>query len=217
MYDHRIQRTALPVGKERDLYGRSAALLMVREFQVGIGGIHAPGGTHVCHFGGRARGTRIAADVIAAGLAHDERCLLVGDDPYTLPVLRHLRSAKVDVTSALKLGKLVRVRGENTGVALLGRIVSHLGNQSRSGVRLVGFPGWNKPGWPSINDLLAFEALLEQVAGNYSALYFCIYDRHATPLEAMYPHPKMIVGEELVNNSGYISPPDMRQRLRFSV
>jgi hypothetical protein len=189
---------------------------MVRQFQIGIGGIHAPAGTHVCHFGSRSSGARIAADVIATGLANGERCLLVGDDPFAQPVLRHLRSKKVDVDGVLKQRSLIHIRGQESGVELFGSIVPHLENQPPAGARLAGSSSWNKHGRPTMNDLVAYEALLDKVVSDYHAFFFCTYDRQAAPADVMHTHPKMIVGKEIVENPGYIAPADMRHRLRVS-
>ena len=189
---------------------------MAKDFHIGIGEHCAAAGSHICHVGNRSSGTRIAADIIATGLAGDERCLLVGDDPFVQPVLRHLRSRKVDVQAALKQHRLVRLHGQETGIELLGSIVSHLENEPPAGVRLVGHPNWNKRGWPTIGDLFAFETLIDQVARNYNAVFFCFFDHAAAPAEAIQAHPKAVAGKEIVENPGYMAPAEMRHRLRLS-
>jgi len=189
---------------------------MAREFQIGIGGIQAPAGTHVCHFGTHSSGARIAADIIATGLADGERCLLVGDESFAQPVLRHLRSRRIDADAAVTQRRLIRLHGQETGVELLGSIVSHLENQPPAGARLAGFPNWNKRGWPTLSDLLAFETLADQVVSNYNALFCCFYDRAAAPVEAMQLHPKTIDGKKVVENPRYIAPSEMRNRLRLT-
>ena len=189
---------------------------MASDFQIGIGEHRAPPGTHICHLGTPSSGPRIAVDLVATGLGRGERCLLVGDDSFAQPVLRRLRSRKIDVDAALKQRSLIRLHGQETGVELFASIVSHLENPSPAGARLVGSPRWNKRGWPSLGDLLAFETLLEQVASSYHALFFCFFDRQAAPSEAMDLHPKTIVGKEIVENSRYLAPTEMRHHLRLT-
>jgi len=127
-----------------------------------------------------------------------------------------LKSRKVDVDAALTQRRLIRLRGQETGVELLGSIVAHLENQPLAGARLAGFPNWNKRGWPTLGDLLAFETLVDQVVSNYHAVAFCFYDRAVAPIEAMQLHPKTIAGKEIVENSRYIAPAEMRHHLRLT-
>lgn len=189
---------------------------MAREFQIGIDGLCAPAGSHICHYGPRSSSERIAAQVLAAGLAARERCIFNADEDCALPVLQRLKIAKIDFQGAIQRGELVRLNGEKNGMSLLGSIVAHLHNPPATGVRLVGFPSWCHPNWPAPKDFIAFEALLEQIAPAYDAIYFCLFDHTVLPEQAMWPHPKLILGKKVMDNPQYLPPGAMRQHLRSS-
>ncbi|MFL6439186.1 MAG: MEDS domain-containing protein [Terriglobales bacterium] len=185
---------------------------MRKEFPAGLGEKRvAPG--HICHFGNRNRGLDIAANVLAVGLHEGERCVLVADSKCKREILRRLELLAVDASKTSE-GKLVHVSGQSTGMALLGCIVSHLEKQPEVRTRLVGCPVWDRAGWPVLDDLLAFEGLIDELAVRYQALYLCIYDPKVAPIHFTHAHPKIIQENQVVDNSAYVPPSEFRRYLR---
>jgi len=185
-------------------------------FRIGFGDSLVPPG-HICHFGTRHKGIQLAVDVLLAGIADGELCLLVGDDPFVHRVFRRLRARGVDISGSIKARRLVRVHCQSNGLALLGCIVSHLEVQPKCAFRLVGSPRYDRKGWPELHDLLAFEGWMDEIAARYKALYICIYDKTTATALVEHPHPKLIAGAEILDNPSYVPGPQFRERLRHGL
>lgn len=186
---------------------------MRNEFATGLGEKRVPPG-HICHFGNCNQGIDIAANVLARGLHEGERCVLVCDSKFKKAILRRLELLAVDSSRTISEGKLVHVPGQSTGMAMLGCVVSHLEERPEGRTRLVGCPAWDRVGWPVLDDLLAFECLVDELAVRYQALYLCIYDHEVAPIHFAHPHPKIIQENQVVDNSAYVPPSEFRQYLR---
>ena len=186
---------------------------MRKEFPTGLGEKRVQSG-HICHFGNWNQGIDIAANVLAVGLHEGERCVFVGDSKCKKAILRRLELLAVDSSKTISEGKLVHVSGQSTGMALLGCIVWHLEKQREGRTRLVGCPAWDRAGWPVLDDLLAFEGLIDELTVRYQALYLCVYDHEVAPIHFSYPHPKIIQENHVVNNSAYVPPSEFRRYLR---
>lgn len=189
---------------------------MRKEFPAGLAEKRVPPG-HVCHFGNWNEGIDVAANVLAVGLREGERCVLVSDSKCKTAILRRLELLAADSARMTREGKLVHVSGQSTGMALLGCIVSHLEEHPEGRTRLVGCPAWDRAGWPVVDDLLAFECLIDELAVRYQALYLCIYDHEIAPIQFAHPHPKIIQENQVVDNSAYVPPSEFRRYLRRRV
>ena len=187
---------------------------MRKEFPAGLRDKRVPPG-HICQFGNWNQGIDIAANVLAVGLHEGERCVLVGDSKCRKAILRRLELLAVDSSKTTSGGKLVHVSGQSTGMALLGCIVSHLEKEPEGRTRLVGCPVWDRTGWPLLDDLLAFECLIDELAVRHQALYVCIYDDEVAPIHFAHAHPKIIQENHVVSNSAYVPPSEFRRYLRM--
>jgi hypothetical protein len=186
---------------------------MTEAFRTGFGE-HKTLSGHICHFGERNSGIRTAADALAVGIADGERCLLVGDQQFARSVLRQLDSRTIDASNGTDKGVVIHLTGQDNGIALLGSIMYHIETRSHNGVRVVDCPAWGRKGWPRLNDLLAFECVMDEIARRYRALYLCIYDERVAPPIAMHPHPKIIVNGRVADNPSYVPSAQFRQHLR---
>lgn len=187
---------------------------MTDVFRTGLGE-HRTSPGHICHFGKRNSGIRVAADALAVGIADGEYCLLVGDEQFARSVLRRLESSSFNAGNATERGVLIHLAGQRNGLALLGSITYHFETRPHNGIRVVGCPVWGRKGWPKLSDLLAFECLMDEIAARYRALYLCIYDDRIAPPVAMNPHPKLLVDGRVVDNPSYIASAQFRQHLRL--
>jgi hypothetical protein len=67
---------------------------------------------------------------------------------------------------------------------------------------------------PVLDDLLAFECLIDELTVRYQVLYLCIYDYEVAPVHFNHAHSKIIQENQVMNNSAYIPPPEFRSYLR---
>ena len=186
---------------------------MRKEFPTGLRETRVPP-EHVCHFGNWNQGIDIAANVLAVGLHEGERCVLVGDSKCKKAILTRLELLGADSSKTIRGGELIHLSGQSTGMALLGCIASHLEKQSEGRTRLVGCPVWDRTGWPGLDDLLAFEGLLDDLVVRYQVFCLCVYDHEVAPIHFGHPHRKVIRENHVVDNSAYVPPSEFRRYLR---
>ena len=83
------------------------------------------------------------------------------------------------VKSLIDRRKLALIDGNPDPEHLLRRIGHRLEQAMREGysvIRLLGFIGWGRPGWPDTDSLIEFENRINQVVGVYPAVVICTYD-----------------------------------------
>jgi hypothetical protein len=142
---------------------------------------------------------------LAVGIADGERCLLVGDQQFARSVLRQLDSRTMDASNGTDKGVVIHLTGQDNGIALLGSIMCHIETRSHNGVRIVDCPAWGRKGWSKLNDLLAFECVMDEITRRYRALYSCIYDeRVASRLRLLCILTQIIVNGRVADNPSYV-------------
>jgi hypothetical protein len=96
---------------------------------------------------------------------------------------------------------------------LLSGIGAALGALKDKGVRLIrfmGFIGWGDETWPDIQQLLAFEATVNEAAARFPAIVACTYNVTQLPgailmMGGIATHPLTVFGSTLCENPHYVS------------
>lgn len=186
---------------------------MTNDLQIGQG--EEPRPKHCCHLGEWNKGIQLAADLLAAGLRKGERCFLSGHWSGRKGVIKRLVSLGFDVSLETNKRMLVQLPAQSTGMATLGCIAASLHERPKQGSRIVGFPSWDRTGWPNFHDMLAYESWIEDLMARYQvSLCLCIYDEDAAPALVTNPHALIIVDNNFRNNPTYVPGHQFRRHLR---
>ena len=181
----------------------------------GLDGVELRTGDHICCFySGADERDRIMLDYLAAGVRHGDKCIGLVDstDPQIV-------RARVERRKQPAPGQLV-VRPAAEAYLRQGRfsrdwMISYLDETVGAAVDTDGFPlvravgemTWVLPGPPGADELFAYEAALNDFAPRYPQMLLCMYDVQrfgaGMMVEAIATHPRLLVGNLLVENPWY--------------
>lgn len=118
-----------------------------------------------------------------------------------------------DAADDVRAGRIVLVEGAPDVPGTLGNIAGALDVLVARGVRVVrflGFIGWGEPDWPGEEELLRFEAQVNDAVTRYPAIVICTYHTNALSgpllLGGMETHPLTIIGTTVHDNPHYVPP-----------
>ncbi len=125
-----------------------------------------------------------------------------------------------DVRSDLREGRITLVDGAPSGEDTLGNISKALDAVTANGAKLIrflGFIGWGESGWPEHDDLLRFEATVNQAVQSYPAIAICTYNANRLPgplliFGGIETHPITILGPTVAENPHYVTPTEFLAR-----
>ena len=125
-----------------------------------------------------------------------------------------------DVEADLRDGRITLVDGAPSGDDTLANIVKALDAVTARGatlIRFLGFIGWGESGWPGHDDLLRFEATVNEAVAKYPAIAICTYNANRLPgplliFGGIETHPLTILGHTVAENPHYVSPKDFLAR-----
>ena len=193
-------------------------------------------GDHLCLFYDQpAEQLAITAEYLALGLQRGERCLYVSDVAMIVALRATLAEAGLDVKQERARGALVLLTTDEahlTGgrfdaegmLAMLGRAVDSALAAGFTGLRAAGDMSWLLDDKPGSDQVLEYEALLNEFYPRFPALGLCLYDRrrlHPLALEgALRAHPTTFIGDRCCEHNPFYEPPDVfferiDQRERF--
>lgn len=125
-----------------------------------------------------------------------------------------------DVEADVRDGRIILVEGAPTGEGALGNIGKALDAAVAGGatlIRFLGFIGWGESGWPGHDDLLRFEATVNDALASYPAIAICTYNANRLPgplliFGGIETHPITIVGHTVAENPHYVPPKEFLAR-----
>lgn len=183
---------------------------------LGFGTLSVGVPTHLCLFYYDDVELRTKLGFVRIGLESEtEAVVLFGRRARLEQILGYLGAEGVDVDSFQASGRLVLVEGAADRQGLLSNIAGHLDGLMASGVTLIrflGFIGWEDPTWPTHDELLTFESMVNVAASNYPAVVMCTYKLTEIPgplliYGGIETHPLTIIGDTVCENPHYL-PPD---------
>jgi len=144
-----------------------------------------------------------------------EAVVLFGRSTRLQEIVGYLADEGLDVEAFQASGRLVLVEGAADRQGLLTNIGEHLDSLMATGVELIrflGFIGWEDPTWPTHEELLTFESMVNVAATSYPAVVMCTYKLTEIPgplliYGGIETHPLTIIGDTVCENPHYV-PPD---------
>ena len=182
---------------------------------LGFGDRKVPVPSHLCIFYYDDDELRTNFGFLRAGFdAPDEAIVLFGKPERLDQIQAYLaKDLKRDIAADLKSGKLVLVGGAKDPAELLGGIGTALGALRDKGIRLIrfmGFIGWGDEQWPDMQQLLSFEATVNEAAAQFPAIVACTYNVAELPgpilmMGGIATHPLTVFGSTLCENPHYVT------------
>lgn len=178
--------------------------------------------SHICLFYYDDTELRGALRFLTLGLEDpDQATVLFGPRQRLEVVLGYLAEDHGrDVDADVREGRLTLVDGAPTDeetLANIGRALDGLMTRRPALIRFLGFIGWGELGWPSQEDLLRFEASVNDALASYPAIAICTYNANRLPgplliFGGIETHPLTIIGGSVCENPHYVSPRDYLAR-----
>jgi len=178
--------------------------------------------SHICLFYYDDTELRESLSFVTLGLDDPaEATVLFGSHRRLEQVLGYLATDHGrDVQADIREGRITLVEGAPTGadtLANIGRAMDHVTQRGATLVRFLGFIGWGESGWPGHDELLRFEATVNEAVANYPAIAICTYNANRLPgplliFGGIETHPLTILGHTVAENPHYVPPKEFLAR-----
>ena len=178
--------------------------------------------SHICLFYYDDIELRESLSFLALGLADPTQAtVLFGPRARLEVILGYLAEDQGrDIVADIREGRITLVDGAPTDsetLANIGRTMDALMERAPSLIRFLGFIGWGEAGWPSQEDLLRFEATVNEAVASYPTIAICTYNANRLPgplliFGGIETHPLTIIGDSVCENPHYVSPRDYLAR-----
>ena len=187
----------------------------------GLRDVTVQAGDHIANFyRGDAEMLGVLGPYVAEGLRRGERCAVISS-PATAERLREwLRSRDLDPAAAQESGQLIFHPGEATAAdmrALFERLDAESRDAGYKFVRVAGDGGWALDGRASTEEMLRWEALYDQLSGDWQILALCQFDMTRfggdVVMDALRSHPLTVVGQAVLRNPYHTRPEVILQEL----
>lgn len=158
---------------------------------------------------------------VREGLARGERCLYIADENDTTEVLEALREAGTDVDAALESDALTLHTAQEAYlrngafdpddmIAFLEDAIAEATTEF-DGLRITGEMTWVFGDEPPLEELIEYEAKLNEHLPNANGIALCQYNRERFPPEiirdVIKTHPHLVYGDTICQNF-YYTPPE---------
>lgn len=170
-------------------------------------------GSHACVFHSHEAGLKGTMAFLRAGLDQPEEFGVVFADQMRFASLgAWLQEGYAgSVPQLIERGKLAMIPGAATSDDLIAGIGARLDRAMADGykvIRLLGFIGWDQPGWPDTASIVEFEHRVNQVVRAYPVAVVCTYDvSKLGGLSLMdgglRTHPITIIGNRIVRENPF--------------
>jgi hypothetical protein len=170
-------------------------------------------GSHACVFHSNEAGLRESMSFIRVGLDQPEEFGVVfADEKRFASLSAWLQGGYTgSVAGLIERGKLAMIPGAVTSDALIAGIGARLDQALADGykvMRLLGFIGWDQPGWPDTASIVEFEGRVNQVVRAYPIAVLCTYDIPALGGLSLIDgglrnHPIAIMGNRIVRENPF--------------
>jgi len=178
--------------------------------------------SHICLFYYDDTELREALSFLALGLADPAQATVLFGPRARLEVILGYLAADHgrDTQADLRDGRITLVDGARTDaetLANIGRTMDTLMERRPALIRFLGFIGWGEAGWPSQDELLRFEATVNEAVAGYPTIAICTYNANRLPgplliFGGIETHPLTIIGDSVCDNPHYVSPRDYLAR-----
>jgi hypothetical protein len=214
-------RSRRPVLDDLLLIGRD---LMPDRVALGIGGLEAEPGDHICGvFSGEAQRDQVLIPFLQAGLASGDKCICVVDGTPPGEIVATL--GPVGQAAALTAGKQLEVIGASdlylrsggfSADEVIGAWKAAISDAMYTAqfdlVRAV--EAWSRRDvLPSINELLVLESEMNRYLPLYPQVIVCLYDIDrfggGALMNLVMTHPRMLMGEMVIENPYYLTPDEV--------
>jgi MEDS: MEthanogen/methylotroph, DcmR Sensory domain len=192
-----------------------------RSVPIGIPDVQLSPGDHICAFyPGRAERDEILPPYLSKGLQVGDKCVCVVDAADTESVLASLGAA-VDLASCQDRRQLDVLNSQETYLsggrfsteAMLDFWDRSMGGAVASGFRFarsVGDMTWATRQMPGVDELVAYEARLNQFLPRYPQVVLCLYEldrfNGEVLVDVLKTHPKVLFGGMVIDNPYYLAP-----------
>lgn len=184
---------------------------------------------HVCaFFAGPDEEQRVLAPFIAEGLTNGEKSLHIIDPSRRDDYLTRLRTSGIRVDESIATGQLEVVPWDEAHVrngrfdqhAMLAWADEALARSAREypRARVVAHMEWALLDLPGVEDLLEYEARVNQMLSKHDAPVICAYDTSrfgaGVVVNVMRTHPLAIIGGVLQENPFCVAPDELLREIR---
>jgi hypothetical protein len=202
---------------------------MTTSMTMGLPGVELTPGDHICAFyRGSGQRDELLLPFLREGLRAGDKCLCVTDDPAADgPVLALAAEFSVDPTSSS--GPMQHLRSDAAylaeGYFATDRMIEFwdraMGDAVvRDGfafVRAAGEMTWALRELPGVEQLLTYEARLNEGLTRYPQVLLCLYDLEQFSdgqvlLEILRTHPLVLLSGQLLDNPWYVEPEEYLSR-----
>jgi hypothetical protein len=198
---------------------------------LGIGDIVLAPGDHICAFyHGPAGRDELLIPYVAEGLRTGEKCLCFVDVADQRQMMERLRPHVAEwdtcvTTSQLHVFDFQQTylrQGRFSQEEMFHFLEQHVG----AAVREEGFPlaraagemAWALENCPGVEELCAYEAKINLFAPLYPQILLCLYDLERFTgeviVDVLKTHPKVLIGNMVVENPFYVDPDEFLAKYR---
>jgi hypothetical protein len=154
--------------------------MRLRGIQAGWSDQLLPLHSHVCFYYSDDATLRRSLSFLRVGLdVPDELCMLFADPHEQAALLALIQEGYAGhVSERMDEGKLAVLSPSPTRQEVAVELSACLEGGLAAGftaIRLLGYPGFNRPGWPSTDEILSLEDDCNEVAAAYPAVIVCAY------------------------------------------
>jgi hypothetical protein len=187
---------------------------------------------HRCHacafFHDREEEDRLLMPFVKEGFEHDDKIFQIVDGRHRDERLRRIGALGIDIDAAVRSGQL-EVRpweqahlreGRFDQYAMLGLVEEVLGKGKREFglTRFWANMEWSLEDFPGTDDIVEYEARLNEVTSRFEDVVVCTYDLNrfsaTVVMDILRTHPQVIVGGILQENPFYLPPEQFLEELR---
>lgn len=181
---------------------------------------------HICgFFDSREQQYEVIIPYIMEGLAANDKVINILESDRHSEHCKCLANNGISIAQKMASGQLEILASENTyikdGMFAAGRMYTMLENTlisaSRAGydsVRACGDMIWALKNLPGTDELLAYEASLNELTPKHSCSLICMYDvsnfSHDTLVEVLHTHPYVIKDKKITKNPHYLEAAAVR-------
>ena len=194
---------------------------------------HFPAGTHMCMiYNSETERRKIISGYVDGGLSSEEKVAYFADTASPEQIRKWLAEMGIslstphtdDLLSILSTADTYHPTGIFEPEEMLGRLKKFYETamaENYPACRVTGEMSWALKGVPGSDQLMIYEAKVNDVVKAYPVTAVCQYDANkfdgATILECLKVHPYMIVHGQIVRNPYYMKTDDfLRQKSRVS-
>jgi PAS domain S-box-containing protein len=183
-----------------------------------------PGDHLCCIFETEEEHQSVVTSFLRQGLEQGEKAIYIVDTHTAETILGYLRDDGMDVQPYLDRGQLVILTGDQTyvqaGVFDPDRMIALLQSETERALaegypalRVTGEMSWALRGLPGSEQLIEYEARLNEFFPGSQCLAICQYNRRrfepAVLLEVLRTHPVAMIGTRVHDNFYYIPPAEL--------